>query len=371
MIDAMIRVTIDVHPRAYEALIEQGLIAHAGEQIASVLPPDKYRKLFVITVAPVKRRWANKLSKSLSVAGFKSAVIDMPDGEKHKRLATVETLAEKLIAAGADRDSVLLALGGGVVGDVTGMLASVFMRGIAFVQIPTTVLAQVDASIGGKTGVNLRSGKNLLGTFLQPRLVLIDPQVLETLPEREFHAGLFESLKAGVIGKPKLFEILEKSSAKELRKDAERLEWVIAESVRLKADVVAGDEHENDLRRVLNFGHTIGHALEADTNYTRYLHGEAVAWGMIAAANVASAVGRTTTDTAQRIEDAVLRLGQLPVVNSDGKDILRRIQADKKTRNAKVHFVLPRDIGHVEIVNNVPTEVVLSAVRHIREIRPN
>ena len=371
MIDAMVRVSIKVQPRAYDALIGHGLIAESGQQIARVLPPGRFRKLFVITVAPVKRRWAARLAKSLSAAGFKPTVVEMPDGEKNKRLATVEALAEKLIAAGADRDSVLVAFGGGVVGDVAGMLASVFMRGIEFVQIPTTVLAQVDASIGGKTGVNLRSGKNLLGTFLQPRLVLIDPEVLETLPGREFRAGLFESIKAGVIGRPKLFEMLELSSVKELRRDAERLKWVIAESVRLKADVVARDEHENDLRRVLNFGHTIGHALEADTNYRRYLHGEAVAWGMVAAANIASIVGSTNKQIAERIEGAALRLGSLPSVKSDGKDLLRLIQADKKTRNGVVHFVLPREIGRVEIVNNVPAAVVLKAVRHIRQIRPN
>ena len=200
---------------------------------------------------------------SLSAAGFAGKFIEMPDGERHKRLATVEKLSEKISRLGADRNAVIVALGGGVVGDVAGMLASLYMRGVDLVQIPTTVLAQVDASIGGKTGVNLRAGKNLVGTFHHPRVVLIDPAVLATLPDREFRAGLYEALKCGVIGKPELFRALENVDIKKLRRDPAKLEWVIAESVKLKAEVVSADERENGLRRVLNFGHTIGHALEA------------------------------------------------------------------------------------------------------------
>ena len=366
--EAMARVKIKVAPHPYDAVIRHGLLCEAGELISEVLPPARDAGVFVITAPPVKRRWAAKLAKSLSVAGFRPTLIEMPDGEKHKRLATVEALAEQLIAGGADRDSVLIAFGGGVVGDVTGMLASVFMRGIEFVQIPTTLLAQVDAAIGGKTGVNLRSGKNLLGTFQQPKIVLIDPAVLATLPEREFRAGLFESLKAGVIGKPKLFEVFETRSLSQLRGDPEQLEWIIAESVRLKADVVARDERENGLRRVLNFGHTIGHALEADTHYRRFLHGEAVAWGMVAAAKIAGEVGCADHHVSGRIQEAIMRLGPLPAVRSEGKSILRLIQADKKTRNGVVHFVLPDKIGHVQIANDVPAQVVLQAVRELREM---
>src|SRR5207248_9539034 len=192
-----------------------------------------------------------------------------------------QELSEKLSRMGADREAVVIAFGGGVVGDVVGLLASLYMRGVDLVQIPTTVLAQVDASIGGKTGVNLRAGKNLLGTFHHPRVVLIDPAVLSTLPDREFRAGFYEVLKCGVIGKPELFRALERADLNKLRDDAARLEWVIAESVRLKAEVVASDERENGLRRILNLGHTIGHALEAETEYRHFLHGEAVAWGMI------------------------------------------------------------------------------------------
>jgi 3-dehydroquinate synthase len=269
---------------------------------------------------------------------------------------------------GADRDAVIVAFGGGVVGDVAGMLASVYMRGVDVVQIPTTVQAQLDAAIGGKTGVNLRTGKNLLGTFHQPRAVLIDPAVLSTLPEREFRAGLYEALKCGVIGNPALFDCLEKLQMKALRGDTAALEWVIAESVRLKAEVVSSDEREGGLRRVLNFGHTIGHALEAESGYRRFLHGEAVAWGMIAATHVAAMTGRISSNTAVRISNAVLNLGRLPSVEARSRDIVRLLQSDKKTRNGVVHFVLPREIGKVEIVNDVPEKVLIAVLNELRRL---
>ena len=242
------------------------------------------------------------------------------------------------------------------------------MRGIALVQIPTTVLAQVDASIGGKTAVNLRAGKNLVGTFHHPRVVLIDPAVLATLPDREFRAGLYEALKCGVIGKPELFRALENVDVRKLRRDPARLEWIIAESVRLKAEVVSSDERENGLRRVLNLGHTIGHALEAQNQYRHFLHGEAVAWGMIASANIARAVDRIDQASASRITDAVRALGPLPKVQARSRDILRLLKSDKKTRNGVVHFVLPREIGKVEIANDVPEQVVIEAVDELRRL---
>src|SRR3989442_2505860 len=242
------------------------------------------------------------------------------------------------------------------------------MRGVDLVQIPTTVLAQVDASIGGKTGVNLRGGKNLLGTFHQPRAVLIDPSVLGTLSEREFRAGLHESLKCGVIGNPELFEFLEKADVKQLRRDREKIEWVIAQSVKLKAKVVSSDEREGGLRRVLNFGHTIGHALEAETNYRHFLHGEAVAWGMIAAAHIAEVVGRLDQRDANRIRNSVLNLGPLPRVEVRGRNVLRLVLSDKKTRGGVVHFILPTAIGNVEVANDVPGEVICGAVEELRRL---
>jgi 3-dehydroquinate synthase len=361
----MTRVEIAVSPRPYTALIEGGMIKRAGERLCELVSA-RLRDLYVVTVPAVRRRWGRMLMKSLSTAGFRAKVLEMPDGEPHKKLATVEALAEKLARLGADRDAAIVAFGGGVVGDVAGLLASLYMRGLNLIQIPTTMLAQVDASVGGKTGVNLRAGKNLVGTFHQPLAVLIDPEVLSTLPEREFRAGLYESFKCGIIGNPELFSNLENSNLKKLRGDPDKLQWVIAESVRLKASVVAADERESAIRRVLNFGHTIGHAIEAESRYRRFLHGEAVAWGMIAAADIARLTARCDLDTQQRISEAVLRLGALPEVKAASRDILRLLQRDKKTRNGVVHFVLPRAIGQVEVANDVPKEIVLRAVNGIR-----
>lgn len=381
MMTTMNRVTIALPPHPYDAVIDNGLVQRSGEvlrdlfsrifNVATGDSREKHQRLFVVTVPPVRRKWGKKLMASLAAAGFTAKIAEMPDGERHKKLATVEKLAEQLSHLGADRNSVIIAFGGGVVGDVTGLVASLYMRGVDLVQIPTTVLAQVDASIGGKTGVNLRAGKNLIGTFHHPRVVLIDPAVLATLPEREFRAGLYESLKGGVIGKPELFCALENVDPKKLRRDPVKLQWIITESVKLKAEVVSSDERENGLRRVLNLGHTIGHALEAETGYRHFLHGEAVAWGMIASAYIASAVGRIDRAGASRIIGAVRSLGPLPKVQARSRDILRLLKSDKKTRNGVVHFVLPREIGKVEIANDVPEQVVIEAVDELRRLSVN
>ena len=362
----MPQATIHVLPRPYQASIENGLLSRAGSVLNELLPNAS--RVFVITVAPVRKRWGGKFLSSLKTTGFDPQVIMMPDGEPAKRLETVEAMAEKLAKMGADRKSVIIALGGGVVGDVAGLLASLYMRGVEFVQVPTTVLAQVDASIGGKTGVNLVAGKNLVGTFHHPRAVLIDPTVLKTLPDREFRAGLYEALKCGIIGNVELFIRFEQNRTRILKRDPAELEWLIAQSVRLKAEVVSADEHEGGLRRVLNLGHTVGHALEAETGYRKLLHGEAVAWGMIAATNIALTVGRTDSITAGRIAEAVLSLGRLPELNVSTHKIIGRLQSDKKTQNGIVHFVLPREIGKVEISSDVPESAVVSAVEELRRL---
>ncbi|HEX6504644.1 MAG TPA: 3-dehydroquinate synthase [Terriglobales bacterium] len=360
----MTRITVAVQPRPYEAVIENGLFPRAGELLREVFPDRK--RCFVVTVASVRRKWGRQLAAALASADWDARFVVMPDGERYKTAATVEALAEKLTRAGADRNAVVVAFGGGVVGDVAGFLASVYMRGVDVVQVPTTVVAQVDASVGGKTGVNLKAGKNLVGTFHQPALVLIDPQVLSTLPEREFRSGLYEALKCGVIGKPELFSRMESNRDKILARDPAELEFLITESVRLKAGVVMADERESGLRRVLNFGHTIGHALESATHYSRFLHGEAVAWGMVAASVIAAAIKKTDRPTAQRISSATVALGSLPRVTANPKTILRALQSDKKTRNGVVHFILPREIGKVEVVNDVPEAVVLEAIRQLQ-----
>jgi len=361
----MIRIPVAAPSRSYEVLLENGLLARAGECLHGILGN---RRAFVISVPPVKRRWGRVILQALAKTGTPANILEMPDGERFKRLATLEKLAEKLIKLGADRGAVLIALGGGVVGDVTGFLASIYMRGVEVIQAPTTVLAQVDAAVGGKTGVNLRAGKNLLGTFHQPRAVLIDPAVLATLPSREYRAGLYEALKCGIIGDPGLFRLFEERQREILDRAPAIVERVIADAVRLKASVVSADERESGLRQVLNLGHTIGHALEAETHYTQLLHGEAVAWGMIAATQVAASIGHLDSVAAGRITNAILVLGKLPRMRISTTSVLNRLRSDKKTRGSVVHFVLPRAIGKVEIVADVPEAIVRTAVDEIRKL---
>lgn len=361
----MITIPITTASESYEAVIERGSLARAGEQLSKFL--DAQDPLFLVTVAPVRRRWGKVLVTSLQKAGFNVHTIEMPNGERFKRLSTLERLCEDMLRHGADRKAVVLAFGGGVVGDVAGMLASVYMRGVRLVQIPTTVQAQLDAAIGGKTGVNLRAGKNLVGAFYQPRLVLIDPATLDTLPEREFRAGMYEALKAGIIGNPDLFARLEQCSIKALRADRELTALTIAESVRLKAQVVSADEKEGDLRRVLNLGHTLGHALESSTGYKRFLHGEAVAWGMRAATRIALDMGRCDRVVYERIVGAIENWGKLPNVTLQIGKAMRLLQSDKKTERGVVNFVLPTAIGKVEIVKNVPQAAIAAALAEIRQ----
>ena len=349
----------------YPVLIGSGLLRRAGKEIRHRLPsPGSH--VFVVTSPNVRRHWGQVLEQSLEKAHVAYTVLLMNDGEPAKHMHTVEQLAEQMVDARADRKAMVVAFGGGVVGDTAGFLAAIFMRGVPVVQIPTTFLAQVDASIGGKTGVNLRAGKNLVGAFHQPQAVLIDPEVLSTLDDREFRAGLFESLKCGVIRDRALFELMTKKSAAILRRNRKLLERIIVDSVRVKAAVVAADEKESDLRRILNFGHTVGHALESATGYGHFVHGEAVAWGMIAAADIARELKICKPGTAAQIEAAVRAYGPLPPVPCGADGVLNRLAADKKTVAGTVHFVLPQKIGRVKIANDVPVEVIRAAVEHIR-----
>jgi 3-dehydroquinate synthase len=349
---------------AYSAKIEAGLLSRAGDQIRETVTGSG--RLCVVTVPLVKKHWGATLSASLDKAGLQHEIFEIKDGERNKSLAAIEDLADRLVRRGADRKSLVVAFGGGVVGDVAGFLASIYMRGIDVVQVPTTLLAQVDASIGGKTGVDLRAGKNLVGTFHQPRAVLIDPTVLSTLADREYRSGLYEALKCGVISNPEIFRFMEENRERILQRDPAALEWLITESVRVKAEVVAADEREGGVRRILNFGHTIGHALEAETGYRQFLHGEAVAWGMVAASMIAAAMQRTDSETARRIISTVLAYASLPKVEARGKRIAHRLGTDKKTLNGIVHFVLPVSIGSVEVVPDVPERAVVQAVDELR-----
>src|SRR5262249_31494724 len=352
-------------PNAYDVIVGRGLLRRAGREVARFLPA-KSTRVFVITSPNVRRHWGASLEDALRRAKLNYDVLEMDDGEPAKRLETVEKLAEQMVAARADRNAMLLAFGGGVVGDCAGFMAAIFMRGIPVIQIPTTFLAQVDASIGGKTGVNLRSGKNLIGAFHQPKAVLVDPELLTTLDDRELRAGLFEALKCGVIRDRELFEFMRRQSRSILARDRKALERIITDSIRVKAAVVSADEKESDLRRILNFGHTVGHALEAATGYTHFLHGEAVAWGMIAAAAIARDCGACTPELAGRIAETVKAYGPLPLVESSAEEIISRLSADKKTVGGAVHFVLPLTIGKVKVAGNVPPSVVRNAVEQIR-----
>ena len=328
--------------------------------------PARSSRVFVVTSPNVRRHWGDKLESSLAAAKVPHAILEMHDGEPAKRLHTVEQLAEQLVDARADRKTLLVAFGGGVVGDCAGFLAAIFMRGIPVVQIPTTVVAQLDAAIGGKTGVNLRGGKNLVGAFHQPSAVIVDPELLQTLGDREFRSGLFEALKCGVIRDRRLFEFMSTRAQKILARDPKSVERVICDSVRVKAGVVSADEKESGLRRILNFGHTVGHALEAATDYSYFLHGEAVAWGMIAAAAIARDAGLCRAETAEQIRELVLAYGPLPPVSCHVEEVVARLQSDKKTIAGSVHFVLPQRIGRVQISSDVPASIVRAAVEMIR-----
>jgi 3-dehydroquinate synthase len=293
-------------------------------------------------------------------------VLFFPGGEARKRLSEVEALAEQMVAAGADRSSVVIAMGGGIVNDVAGFLAAIFMRGIPVIQVPTTLLAQVDAAVGGKTGVNLVAGKNLVGSFHQPLAVLIDPDVLATLPEREYRAGLYEIIKCGVIRDAELFRILDECASDVLSMRPAVVDRIIAEAVRIKAEVVSADEREGDLRRILNFGHTVGHALEAETKYERFLHGEAVAFGMRAAAAIAERTGHLKSPDRATIDRAIAKYGPIPSLQGISAGALAaRLGSDKKTVQGKVHFVLPVRIGEVKIVSGIDDSTVRESIEGV------
>ena len=347
-------------------LVERGLINRASRALDGILSPGP--RVFVVTSRAIRKHWGRVLRKGLSKLAQAVEVLEMPDGERAKRLTELEKLAEQLVAKGADRQSVIVALGGGVVGDVGGFLASIYMRGVPVVQVPTTLVAQVDSAIGGKTGVNLVSGKNLLGTFHQPSSVLVDPDVLSTLPEREYRSGLFEAMKYGVIRNSEIFELMERQRDRLLARDSKVLEKLIADCIQIKADVVSADERERGERLILNYGHTIGHALEAETGYRHLLHGEAVGLGMIAVAKIGEAMDTGDPQTALRIRGLVQSYGPLPAVKVKPKNILKRLMSDKKTVGGLPHFVLAKNIGEVAIVNDVPERVILDAVRELNQL---
>jgi 3-dehydroquinate synthase len=348
---------VETPSECYSIEVERGV----ARQLVRHLPL-KHGKVFVVSTEDVWRHQGAALSQALD--GIAHQVLHLPGGEENKRLAPVEALAERMVESGGDRTSVVIAFGGGIVSDMAGFLAAIFMRGIPVIQLPTTLLAQVDAAIGGKTGVNLRTGKNLIGSFHQPLNVLVDPALLDTLPEREYRAGLYEIIKAGIIREPGLFQFLTEHSAAVLGREPAAVDRIIAEAVRMKAEVVSTDEREGDLRRILNFGHTFGHALEAETGYTRFLHGEAVAWGMRAAVYLGELTGHLSAEDSVEILEMIALYGPIPPVSGiPAENLLARLVHDKKTVQGRVHFILPVRIGEVTVVSGLPDSQVLEAIR--------
>jgi 3-dehydroquinate synthase len=286
------------------------------------------------------------------------------DAESAKTLKSVEEISRKLVRAGADRKSLLVAVGGGVVGDVVGFVAALYLRGVALVQVPTTVVAQVDSAIGGKTGVNLPEGKNLVGAFYPPQLVLVDPNVLGSLPTREFRGGLAEVIKYGVIADRKLFGFLEKNIERILARDMRDLERVIRRSIEIKARVVSRDERESGLREILNYGHTFGHALESVTRYRRFQHGEAVALGMMCAALLGHETVKLPADEVARIISLIRRIGPFPKWPPvRAENLYAAMRADKKAKFGKVRFVLSPRLGKAQTYDDIPQQATLCVLR--------
>ena len=305
---------------------------------------------------------------TLAVMGLDLELIEIPSGEAAKSIQTCLEVVEKLIQAGADRTSALIALGGGVVGDITGFIASTYMRGIPYIQIPTTLLSQVDSSIGGKTAIDLPTGKNLMGSFHQPKAVFIDLSFLQTLPEREFKSGLAEILKCGIIDDPALFAALESGAVEIARRDVDFLEKIIARTCQIKKGMVEMDETDKGMRRYLNFGHTIGHALEAESEYS-LSHGESVSVGMIAAALLSERLNYLPASEQERIAATVETLGLPHRVpdNSSTEGILSRLKVDKKKSGEKVNFVLLKRLGMPFINGGVPRDLIRNVIEEMKK----
>jgi 3-dehydroquinate synthase len=353
--DHPVRIDLHVGDRTSAILIGEGL----ADRLPAILDAQRIGPRRVVVSSPVIWRFHGP-SIQRTLGGGEAILI--PDGERFKNLQSVSRIYEALIRANADRGTVLVAIGGGVVGDTAGFAAATYLRGITLVHVPTTLLAQVDSSIGGKVGVNHTLGKNLIGAFHQPALVAVDPLLLRTLPRREFRSGLYEVVKYGMIASRSLFDQVAGATKAIFDRDPAVLGAAIAESARIKADVVSKDERESGLRRILNYGHTVGHALEAVTKYRRFRHGEAIAYGMLAAADLAVARGALAEPERQALARLVTLLGPLPPISDLSiTEVLEAIRRDKKVMHGKLHFVIVIAIGATMTVDDV-TEEELRAV---------
>ncbi len=349
----MQKIRVDLGDRSYNIIIDTGNLPDIGKNL---LKFEFSRSICLLSNPTVFNIYGEAVCRSIRDEGFELTEILIPDGEEYKNLDSVKQIYGEMLKTRLDRKAVLVALGGGVIGDIAGFAASTYMRGIDFVQVPTTLLAQVDSSVGGKTGVNHTLGKNMIGTFWQPRLVWVDTETLKTLPKREFLSGLAEVIKYGVIWDAEFFRFLEDNADKVLAHDRETLGHIIRVSCEIKAEVVSKDERESGLRAILNYGHTIGHAIETATGYTRYLHGEAVAIGMYAEARLAKQLGLLDGDEAERIKAAIDSYG-LPSALPEGiafESVLSSMRLDKKAVSGDLKFILPERIGSVKIRGGLP-----------------
>jgi 3-dehydroquinate synthase len=353
---------IRIQVQAASATYPVEIAAGASDALPRLL--DEVRapaRRFIVSTAPV---WEHH-SEAVAMISEEEPIL-LPDGERHKNVTTVMRIYDALIRATADRATCLIAVGGGVVGDVAGFAAATFLRGIPVVQVPTTLLAQVDSAIGGKTGVNHPLGKNLIGSYHQPLAVLIDPLLLGSLPRREFRAGLYEVIKYGIIASRPLFDRIIQDLPKLFAREATSLVPVIAESCRIKADVVGKDERESGPRRALNFGHTAGHALEAVTKYRRFRHGEAVAYGMLVAAGLGVKRGTFAAADRDALAALVAQMGPLPPTGDlSAAELIQAMRRDKKVVAGKLHFVLPDGIGSTRVVTDVTSEELGAALAAI------
>lgn len=346
--------------RTYDIVVERGALRSLGARLRSL---GVGSRVAVLSSTSVLRLHGKPALESLEAAGFAPVPVELPDGEAAKTLAVAGQTWNALLHAGLDRTSTVVALGGGAVGDLAGFVAATYMRGVNLVHVPTTVLAQVDASIGGKTAIDHPQAKNLIGAFHQPRLVISDPATLASLPDREFRSGLAEIVKHGIVLDAAYFADVENSAATMLERDLATLERVIGGSCRLKADIVERDERESELRHVLNYGHTIGHALEAVSEYTRWTHGEAVSLGIVAEARLAERLGLAATATTQRQERLLAAVG-LPTraAGIAADSVLAAIGRDKKARDGRVPFVLAPAIGEFRLVHDVSSADIRAAI---------
>jgi 3-dehydroquinate synthase len=358
-------VKVPLGERTYSILIGRELLSRLGRECRKL---QLGARCVVISDRKVAPLYSKTVVRSLEEAAFSPALVTVPSGERAKSVPVVQACYEQLAAHRLERKSFIVALGGGVVGDVAGFVAATYLRGIPFVQIPTTLLAQVDSSVGGKTGVNLEAGKNLIGAFHQPRLVICDLKTLETLPEREYRAGLAEVIKYGIIFDAVLFQRLQRNIPKLLKRDPDFLTAVIARCCEIKAEVVGADETESGLRAILNFGHTIGHAIEATAGYGKYLHGEAISIGQVAAARLSRGVLGLRGKDVERITRLLSRAG-LPTrikLNPEQRvRLLRAMELDKKVSGGEIKFVLAEKIGKVVWGQRVPLPLLTDTVKSL------